>query len=151
MNNKWHNIWTAKIVKYRKHPNADHLRIVKLDLGYKYQDNEFMNLNRKILDKPNGKVKIYSITSATNFDRHDIVVLALPGAKIQKNIHSNTHESFTLHRETFRGIESRGMLCAPFELGLSDSPNKVLLILPSNTPVGIQFTPDLIKTASASA
>lgn len=113
-------IITAKVIMFEKHPNADRLRIVELDTGSKAV-------------KP-------VVCGATNFKEGDIVALALPGAHIPKNIHSEAHESFVLERATIRGVESQGMICAKFELGLSEVPEtreEGVLIFPPGTPLGV--------------
>src|SRR5690348_13028727 len=82
-------IVAAKVLDVQKHPNADRLRIIKLDAG------------NEIVDPV--------VCGAFNFGAGDMVVLAMPGAKISHNIHSETHEPFTLGKAKIRGIESQGM------------------------------------------
>lgn len=112
------HIIAAKVTAIEKHPNADRLRVISLTDG-----------NRTITPV---------VCGAFNFDVGAIVPLALPGANIPKNIHSETHEPFVLGTATIRGVESQGMICAEFELGmteeLGDKPE--ILILPEDTPVG---------------
>lgn len=110
---------TAKVVALDKHPNADRLRIVKLDTG------------KRIVEPV--------VCGATNFVVGDIVALALPGATITHNIHSEAHESFILEKATIRGVESQGMICAGFELGLSKEPEsreQGVLIFSAGTKLG---------------
>ncbi|MDQ3018538.1 MAG: hypothetical protein M3Q64_01565 [bacterium] len=110
------NVIAAKVIKIEKHPNADRLRIITLT---------------------DGKNTIGPVVcGAFNFNEGDIVALALPGAHIAKNIHSKEHESFTLDTATIRGIESQGMICAAFELGLSDEVGEGITILPADTRLG---------------
>jgi phenylalanyl-tRNA synthetase beta chain len=119
-------IVVAKVIKVEKHPNADRLRIVSLSIG------------KKTIEPV--------VCGASNFDIGDLVVLALPGAQIAQNIHSEAHEPFTLQKATIRGIESQGMLCARFELGIgsmSDKPE--IMILKNTAEVGSSFTKDMIK------
>ncbi len=120
------NIITAKVLEWHKHPNADRLRIVKVDAG------------------PEHGIIEPVVCGATNFDVGDIVVLALPGAHIAQNIHSETHEPFILDKAVIRGIQSQGMLCAAFELGLSSEPEPIILVLPSGTLVGSEFQPQMV-------
>lgn len=111
---------TAKVVSFEKHPNADRLRVVKLDTG------------TQVIEPV--------VCGATNFGLGDIVALALPGATITHNIHSEAHESFTLERATIRGVESQGMICAGFELGLSKEPEtreQGVMIFPAGTKLGM--------------
>jgi phenylalanyl-tRNA synthetase beta chain len=118
-------IVTAKVLEVQKHPNADRLRIVKLDVG------------ERIVDPV--------VCGASNFEAGDIVALALPGAQIPQNIHSETHEPFTLEKAKIRGIESQGMICAAFELGLSKEPGSGIMILKPETKLGSQFSSDMVK------
>lgn len=119
-------IVAAKVLDVQKHSNADRLRIVKLDVG-----------NRTI--EP-------VVCGALNFEAGDTVVLALPGAHIPKNIHSETHEAFVLEKAKIRGVESQGMICAAFELGigpLSEKPE--ILLLKKETKPGSNFSPEMIQ------
>lgn len=117
-------IVVAQVIGIDKHPNADRLRIIKLDIG------------NKIVEPV--------VCGATNFEVGDIVALALPGAEIKQNIHSNTHESFILEKAKIRGVESQGMICAGFELGLVKTPEKGILVLKKDTSLGSQFNEKMI-------
>lgn len=119
-------IVAAKVLAVDKHPNADRLRVVKLDIG-------------KVIDPV--------VCGAFNFGPGDMVVLALPGAHIAQNIHSETHEPFVLSMAKIRGIESQGMICAAFELGLAKEPGTKpeIMLLKSTAAPGSQFAPNMIK------
>ncbi len=119
------NIIAAKVIDIQKHPNADRLRVVKLDAG------------DKIIEPV--------VCGAFNFGTGDTVALALPGATIAQNIHDDKHQSFILEKAKIRGIESQGMICAAFELGLSDKPERGIMVLGSGIKPGSEFTPDMIK------
>ncbi len=124
--NGFANIVAAKVMDAQKHPNADRLRVVKLDIG------------SQIIDPV--------VCGAWNFEAGDMVALALPGATIPQNIHSENHEPFVLGKAKIRGIESQGMICAAFELGigpLSEKPE--IIILKPDTKPGSQFTPEMIQ------
>lgn len=112
------HIIAAKVTAVEKHPNADRLRVITLTDGV-----------RTI-----GPV----VCGAFNFDVDAIVALALPGATIAHNIHSEEHESFVLGPAKIRGIESKGMICAAFEIGMSDEigDKPEILILPEDTQIG---------------
>ena len=118
-------IIAAKVLAVEKHPNADRLRIIKLDGG--------------------GREIYPVICGAFNFEAGAVVALALPGAKIPQNIHSGTHEPFTLEKAKIRGIESQGMICAAFELGLSGEPGKGIMLLKDDIKAGNEFSPSMIK------
>lgn len=122
------SIVAAKVTGVEKHPNADRLRVIKLDIG-------------NTIVEP-------VVCGAFNFGVGDMVVLALPGAEIAQNIHSETHEPFTLEKAKIRGIESQGMICAAFELGLSTTPgNKPeIMLLKQGIKPGSEFAPDMIRS-----
>jgi phenylalanyl-tRNA synthetase beta chain len=119
------NIHVAKVISWEKHPNADRLRVVSLDLG----------------DRTVEPI----VCGASNFDNGDLVVLALPGAVIPNNIHSETGEGFTLERAKIRGVESQGMICAAFELGLSKEKGDGIIVLKPGLRPGAEFSPEMIK------
>ncbi len=119
------NILAARVVEWQKHPNADRLRVVKLDTG------------SEVIDP--------IVCGASNFDNGDIVALALPGAEIPQNIHSETHEPFVLSKAKIRGVESQGMICAAFELGLSNDPGTGIMLLKPDTKLGSEFRPEMIQ------
>jgi len=118
-------IIAVKVLDVQKHPNADRLRIVKVDAG------------DRIIEP--------IVCGAFNFEAADIVALALPGAKIAQNIHTDDHQEFILEKAKIRGIESQGMICAAFELGLSDSPGEGIMVLKSNVLPGSKFRAEMIK------
>ena len=116
----------AKVADIQKHPNADRLRVIKADVG--------------------GKIIEPIVCGAFNFSIGDMVALALPGAKIAQNIHSDTHEPFVLGKAKIRGIESQGMICAAFELGLSKEPGQGIMLLKTDVVPGSQFKPEMLKS-----
>ena len=114
-------VFAAKVLRVEKHPNADRLQVVSLDLG------------KQVIEPV--------VCGAHNFKAGDMVCLALPGAQIPQNIHSEQHESFVLGSAKIRGIESQGMICSGFELGLRPTPeeNPEILVLPESVPLGIDL------------
>ncbi|MCL5666715.1 MAG: hypothetical protein M1383_03015 [Patescibacteria group bacterium] len=119
------NIVAAKVVDIQKHPNADRLRVVRVNVG------------DKIIEPV--------VCGAFNFEIGDTVALALPGAEIKQDIHSEDHQPFKLQKAKIRGIESQGMVCAAFELGLSKEPEQGIMVLKSDVKPGSQFEPTMIK------
>ena len=120
-------IVAAKVIGVEKHPNADRLRIIRLSVGSQ---------------------EVYPVVcGAFNFGEGDMVALALPGASIAQNIHSETHEPFVLGKAKIRGVESQGMICAAFELGLSKEPGDKpeIMILKNDAEPGSQFSEEMIK------
>ncbi len=112
------HVIAARVIKIEPHPNADRLRVITLTDGV-----------RKI--EP-------IVCGAYNFEEGDIVALALPEAEIARNIHSDEHEPFTLGTAKIRGVESQGMICAAYEIGLSDElvDKPEIMVLPKDTKLG---------------
>jgi phenylalanyl-tRNA synthetase beta chain len=133
-NKSFPGIIAAKVVDIQKHPNADRLRLVKLDAG------------DKIIEP--------IVCGAFNFEVGDMVALALPGATIAQNIHTPPSSppkiggelkgGFILNKATIRGVESQGMICAAFELGLDKEPGQGIMVLKNGIKQGSRFTPEMI-------
>ena len=90
--NELSDFTVAKIVKSEKHPNADRLKLCKVDIG-----------NGKIVDV---------VCGAPNARDNLITIYAPPGSIIPKN-------QMKLQISKIRGITSYGMLCSGSELNLS--------------------------------
>lgn len=119
------NIVSAQVINIQPHPNADRLRLVTLKL--------------------NDRIIAPVVCGAWNFNIGDQVPLALPGAVIPHSLHSKNHESFILQTTLIRGIESQGMICSGFELGVTTTPDRGVLILHPTTPLGTTFEPSMVN------
>ncbi|MEG2650394.1 MAG: phenylalanine--tRNA ligase subunit beta, partial [Eubacterium sp.] len=84
-------IYTGKITKIEKHPNADKLQVCTLEMGD--------TIGEKTI-----------ITSATNVFEGAVVPVALEGATIADGTKMGATE--------FRGISSYGMMCSVEEMGM---------------------------------
>lgn len=124
MSNSFNNIFAAQVTSIQKHPNADRLRVITLNMG-------------STIISP-------VVCGAWNFSEGQIVALALPGAEIPNDIHNEAQKSFVLEKAEIRGVESQGMICAAFELGLTSKIGRGVAILKSGTQIGSQFTPEMI-------
>ncbi len=96
----------AQIVEAEKHPNADKLRVCKVDAG----QGELLQI---VCGAPNATAGIK-------------IPCALVGADLA---------GFGIKAAKLRGVESFGMLCSAKELGISDESSG-LLVLPEDAPVG---------------
>jgi phenylalanyl-tRNA synthetase beta chain len=94
----------AKILKMEKHPDADRLKVCKVDIGAK-------ELVKVVCGAPNAREGL-------------ITIYAPPGAVIPKN-------QLKLVVSKIRGVTSRGMLCSESELNLSDESDGIIEL--SNT------------------
>ena len=97
---------TGKIVELKKHPNADRLKICKVDVG---------------------DTVLQIVTGADNVFEGAVVPVALHGAKLPNGVR--------IKRSKLRGEVSEGMLCSEEELGLTESA-KGIMILPDDVEVG---------------
>jgi len=108
----------GKILEISKHPNADKLQLVRVNVG------------KEILD---------IICGAWNIKIGDAVPVALPGAKLPSGMEIGEAE--------IRGQKSCGMLCAEDELGLGEDHSGIL-ILPSDAPIGKNLSDYFSKDSS---
>ncbi len=114
-------VYTGKIEKCEKHPDADRLTVCTVDCGEK------------------GGKQI--VTAATNVFEGAIVPIALDGATVK-------HEDGVQKIKTgkLRGVVSEGMFCSGEELGISDdfydgAEVNGILILDQDTPLGADIRP----------
>ncbi len=104
------NVIIGKVAKLEKHPNADKLRVARVECG---------------------KKEVYTIVcGAPNVAEGQRVVVALPGAKLPGGIDIKETE--------IRGVRSAGMICSARELGLGDD-HQGILVLPEDVSIGILF------------
>ena len=106
---EFENIVVGKILEINKHPNADRLRLAKVDVGNK---------------------ELEVVCGAPNIEIGQKVPVALLGAKLPNGIEIKEAE--------IRGVKSCGMLCAKDELGLGDDHSGIM-ILDGETEVGMAF------------
>ena len=109
------NVVVAEIVEAEQHPNADRLRVCKVDAGVHSKDGPL----QIVCGAPNARVGIR-------------VPLALVGAVLPPG---EDGKPFTIQTGKLRGVESQGMLCSARELKLSDDHGG-LLELAADAPLG---------------
>ncbi|MCG2694449.1 phenylalanine--tRNA ligase subunit beta [Candidatus Parcubacteria bacterium] len=91
---QWENIVIGKILEIKKHPNADKLKLVLIDLGNK---------------------KVEVVCGGSNLREGMNVAVALEGAKVRWH---GEGEFVELKPAEIRGVKSEGMICAASEIGL---------------------------------
>lgn len=104
----------GRIESLEKHPDADKLKICRLNCGEYGSD-------------------IQIVTGADNVRAGDVVPVALDG--------SSLHGGVKIRKGKLRGVESNGMLCSGEELGINDDWYEGadvygILQLPKDTPLG---------------
>jgi len=100
----------ARVVSAEPHPNADKLKLCRVDTG-------------------TGEVQV--VCGAPNAHAGMLGVFAPPGAVIPRT-------GAVLKASRIRGVESEGMLCSGYELGLSDDHTGIIE-LPADLPVGAPY------------
>ena len=105
------NLVIGEVVECIEHPDSDHLHVCKVNIGD--------SIEQIVCGAENVRVGIK-------------VIVALPGAVLPGD--------FEIKKGKIRGVESNGMICALFELGLEEKTeenyNKGIHELDSNAPVG---------------
>jgi phenylalanyl-tRNA synthetase beta chain len=101
----------AQVVSAEKHPNADKLRVCKVDAG----TGELIDV---VCGAPNARSGMKG-------------VFAFPGTYIPGS-------DFTLTKGNIRGAASNGMLCSGRELQLTDDHTGIIE-LPEDAPVGVPY------------
>jgi len=100
----------ARVVSAEPHPNADKLRVCRVDTG---------------------KDTVQVVCGAPNARTGMKGVFAPAGTIIPRN-------GMLLKPSTIRGVESNGMLCSAWEMGLSED-HEGIIELPADAPVGAPF------------
>ena len=104
------NIIVGKVLEIYEHPNADKVRVTKVDVGSKTYE---------------------IVCGAWNFEVGAIVPVALPKSEIK--------DGFKIDKRDIRGVESNGMICSASELDLWDDHSGILK-LSSETKLGSDFS-----------
>ena len=111
ISNKIDNLVIGKVIECENHPDSDHLNICKVDVG-----NEILQI----------------VCGASNVKKGIKVIVALPGAILPGG--------FEIKKSKIRGVESSGMICALFELGIEEETEenyqKGIEVLADDAPVG---------------
>ena len=112
ISNNINNLVVGKVVKCVNHPDSDHLHVCDVNIG---------------------KEIIQIVCGASNVCEGINVIVALPGAVLPGD--------FEIKAGKIRGIESNGMICALFELGLEEKNEenyaKGIEVLDKNAPLGM--------------
>jgi len=107
----WDRVIVGRILTVDPHPNADRLRLAKVDLGGR---------------------QITVVCGAPNLVVNDNIAFAMVGAVL---IDGHTGKAEELKPAKIRGVVSEGMICAEKELGISDNYEGIL-VLPREYEIG---------------
>ncbi len=103
-------VLTARVAEVHRHPNADRLVLVRVEVGGDQRE---------------------VVCGAHNYAPGDVVAWAAPGAKLPGGPAGATE----VGRRRVRGVDSDGMLASARELDVFDDHSGIL-VLPPDTPVG---------------
>ncbi len=108
----------GKIVAVEQHPDADKLRVMKVDIG----SEEMLQI----------------VTAATNVNEGDVVPVALDGAELA--------EGLKIKKGKLRGVASEGMFCSVEELGfeekdIEDAPHNGVYVFHTEIALGSDVKP----------
>lgn len=106
---KFKNFYVGEVLEVSKHPNADKLTVCRVRVG---------------------KDTLQIICGAPNVAAGQKVPVALVGAVIPRNQHDPEGKPFVLTKAKIRGVESYGMICSEFELGLGDDKEGIMVLEP---------------------
>jgi phenylalanyl-tRNA synthetase beta chain len=101
----------GKVLETEKHPNADKLKLTKVDIGN------------------GGPLQI--VCGAPNVSAGQKVIVATPGI----TIYPVKGDPLTMKIAKIRGVESQGMICAEDEIGIGNS-HEGIIVLPDDVKIG---------------
>ncbi len=101
----------GQVLEEDKHPNADKLKVCKVDIG---------------------TAKVDVVCGAPNVEKGMKVVYAPPGSTIPVN-------QMKLKAAKIRGVESSGMMCSEYELGISDN-HEGIIRLKDDSKIGQSYS-----------
>ena len=111
---KFDNFFVGEVLERNKHPNADRLTVCKVNIGKEVHE---------------------IVCGAPNVAPGQKVAVALLGATIPHNQHDLDGNPFVLTKAKIRGVESEGMICSAYELGLGKDADGIL-VFDENAKVG---------------
>jgi phenylalanyl-tRNA synthetase beta chain len=107
LSKKYDKFLVGEVLERSKHPNADRLSVCKVNTGSSIQE---------------------VVCGAPNVAAGQKVAVALLGAVIPHNQHSDDGKPFVIERAKIRGVESNGMICSELELGLGKDASGILIL-----------------------
>ncbi len=107
----------GEIFSVEKHPNADKLTVCQVRV-----EEDSASLTQIVCGAPNVRTG-------------QKVAVGLVGATVPRNQHDASGRPFVLTKVKLRGVESNGMICSEYELGVGDDAQGIM-VLESNAVVG---------------
>ena len=110
----WSGILVGEILEIEKHPNADRLNLVTVDI--------------------NNEVKKV-VCGAPNVEINQKIAFAKVGSEL---LDHESQQLVPLQAAKIRGVVSEGMICSEKELGIGDNHDGIL-VLPPKVPKGTKY------------
>lgn len=114
---KFNNFFTGQVITVTKHPNANKLTVCDVNVG---------------------DSNISIVCGAPNVAAGQKVVVGLAGAVVPRNQHDPEGKPFALAKVKIRGVESNGMICSEYELGIGDDKDGIM-VLNGDATIGLPF------------
>lgn len=108
---KFRGFVVGHVLDVSRHPKADRLTVCSVDTGR---------------SEP-----VPIVCGAPNVAPGQKVAVGEEGALVPRNQHDPEGKPFSLSRVKIRGVESRGMICSTYELGLGDDKDGILVLDPA--------------------
>ena len=124
----WADCVVGQVLEVRPHPNADSLRLCRVDAGAGNAPPEAGATGAAAM-----AATMEVVCGAPNVAAGQKICFARVGARLY-NAHSGRKE--TLKAARIRGVVSEGMICSELELGLGDNHDGIL-VLPADAPLGM--------------
>lgn len=112
---KFEGFVVGEVLECSKHPNADKLTICRVNVGQQ---------------------QLQIICGAPNVSAGQKVPIGLVGAIVPHDQHDSEGKSFVLTKAKIRGVESSGMICSEYELGIGSDKDGIV-VLDHDAPVGM--------------
>ena len=110
---KYDGFVVAEVLERAKHPNANRLSVCKVNVG---------------------REELQIVCGAPNVAVGQKVAVGLVGATVPRNQHDPNGEPFVLAQVHIRGVQSNGMICSEYELGVGEDANGILVLDPKAKP-----------------
>ncbi|MEX2190764.1 MAG: phenylalanine--tRNA ligase subunit beta [Bacteroidota bacterium] len=113
--------FVGEVLSVDKHPNADRLTVCKVSVG-----NQTLQI----------------VCGAPNVAVRQKVAVGMEGATVPHDQHAIDETPLVLKKTAIRGVESQGMICSEYELGMGDDRSGILVLDPSakvGTPLARQL------------
>ncbi len=107
----------GEVVDVKKHPNADRLSVC--------------NVRIESIGEP-----VQIVCGAPNVAKGQKVIVGTPGAIVPRNQHDPKAQPLKLSKTKIRNVESSGMICSEYELGIGEDKDGIK-VLPESSTVGL--------------